>query len=749
MLAGSSDDNPYVGPRPFSQDESHRFFGREREARDIASLIIANRSLLIYSQSGVGKTSLINAKVIPLLEAKRCKVLPLARLQGHLPNTIEPGEIANRYVFNTLANDRFMQWVGETDPHALIQTSLATFLQRRPRPVSPDGRPYLRVLIFDQFEEIFGLHEERWPDRKGFFQQVREALEDDTLLRIILIMREDFLAQLDPYVAILPDKLRSSFRLERLRQEAALAAVTGPLDSTSCTFAPGVAEKLVEKLLEIQVRDEKGQIVKVSGEFIEPVQLQSVCYDLWRNLRPGTTLITEEHIENLNVDRVLETFFGQAVRAASERAEIHENRLRQWCRSNLITATETRNLVHGDSVRINGVSPATMAAALAEMEAHHVIRSEWRAGAHWYELTHDRLIKPIIESIEMWNNTLIHHFQEADTLIRKARHLLGRKGPTPEDYRKALEHAENAYRISLDIDDAWGMIQALDLSGDIHRAGKRDDEALAAYDEALRIAAQNDDELEQANQLIIISEFFRSQKRNEEALAAYVEAVSLTDRLGNAELTISLYLEIGNIYHELEDYDGAVDSFTDLLQLESNSITDEERAAAFGGRAAAYWYAERYEEAVADYTKAIELDDGRSSYCHGRGSVLAEMAHYEAAVEDLEKATESWWENSDPIGLAYAHNGLGLAYAGMRQYKRAAQSFERSIAGSPQNAFVYYNRALMHEWMGNPRKAMADYQRSLTMQDPTLSPRKRTRAASRLAALGQGKATFTPGTVME
>jgi hypothetical protein len=48
-------DNPYVGPRTFTRQESDRFFGREREARELFSLVVSERLVLFYAQSGAGK----------------------------------------------------------------------------------------------------------------------------------------------------------------------------------------------------------------------------------------------------------------------------------------------------------------------------------------------------------------------------------------------------------------------------------------------------------------------------------------------------------------------------------------------------------------------------------------------------------------------------------------------------------------------------------------------------------------------
>ena len=58
-------DNPYVGPRTFTRQERDRFFGREREANDLFSLVVSERLVLFYAQSGAGKSSLINTRLIP------------------------------------------------------------------------------------------------------------------------------------------------------------------------------------------------------------------------------------------------------------------------------------------------------------------------------------------------------------------------------------------------------------------------------------------------------------------------------------------------------------------------------------------------------------------------------------------------------------------------------------------------------------------------------------------------------------
>jgi hypothetical protein len=123
--------------------------------------------------------------------------------------------------------------------------------------------PAPRALVIDQYEELFMLYPERWPQRAEVFDQLSEALEQDPLLRIVLAIREDYIAQLDPYASRLPRRLRTRMRLEPLRRPAALAAVAMPLAGESRSFAPGVAERLVDDLLKVRIHTLRDESIDV------------------------------------------------------------------------------------------------------------------------------------------------------------------------------------------------------------------------------------------------------------------------------------------------------------------------------------------------------------------------------------------------------------------------------------------------------------------------------------------------------
>src|ERR1700756_3743851 len=73
---------PYVGPVSFRPEDEPIFFGREHEADDLISLVVAYPVTLLYAASGAGKTSLINAKLLPALRERDATVLGPARVTG-------------------------------------------------------------------------------------------------------------------------------------------------------------------------------------------------------------------------------------------------------------------------------------------------------------------------------------------------------------------------------------------------------------------------------------------------------------------------------------------------------------------------------------------------------------------------------------------------------------------------------------------------------------------------------------------
>ena len=391
-------ENPYVGPRPFERGGKARFFGRDSEANALVSLVIAHQSLVLFAESGAGKTSLLNAQVVPMLEDEGFEALPFARVQGPPVAGVRSEDIDNIYIFHTL-----LGWSDQDcQPLDVARQSLSDFLADKPHPEDGFGQRQPRVLIFDQFEELFTTFPERWQDREGFFTQISRALQDEPLLHVVFSMREDFVAELETYADLVPRRFGPRFHLERMRPGQALDAVQGPLAGTGRQFTPEAAEHLVSELRKVRVQSFAGQTISVTGEYVEPVQLQVVCQNLWQDLPAGVTTIDRQHLQQFgNVSQALATFYERAIRQATQKMQVKEEELRDWFDQKLITPAGTRGTVYRGAQETGGI----LNEAIDVLEDMHIIRGEFRAGARWFELTHDRLIEPIQESNRAWRES--------------------------------------------------------------------------------------------------------------------------------------------------------------------------------------------------------------------------------------------------------------------------------------------------------------------------------------------------------
>src|SRR5215211_5051316 len=97
-----SEQNPYVGARTFEPEERDLFFGREREAFDLLSLVVSDRLVLFYAQSGAGKSSLINTRLIPgLRDEGDFKIFTVGRIRR---DEVAGDAAKNIYIYNLLTS---------------------------------------------------------------------------------------------------------------------------------------------------------------------------------------------------------------------------------------------------------------------------------------------------------------------------------------------------------------------------------------------------------------------------------------------------------------------------------------------------------------------------------------------------------------------------------------------------------------------------------------------------------------------
>ena len=400
--------NPYVGPHAFQKGE--RIYGRDREIRELLDLLIAERIVLLHSPSGAGKSSLVQAGLLPLLEEENFEVLPIVRVNLEPPAHFANSPKFNRYVFSVILS------LEETLPEAdqkpvdqLAAFSLAEYLEQRTNEDDTSGG---LVLIFDQFEEVLTTQSADQTGKFEFFQQVGDALRDRSRWALFSI-REDYVAALSPYVRPLPTRLANRYRLDLLGTHAAHQAVQEPAKTAGSKFQDKAAHKLIDDLRRVLVQRPDGSLEEQLGPFIEPVQLQVVCYRLWSQLTSYAEQITLEHLASIgNVDDSLADYYAEKVYEIAGRSKVGERAVRQWIEQQLITEGGFRGQVLMGKEQSAGLDNN----AIRLLVNAHLVRGEKRRGATWFELSHDRLINPVRQNNINWSLTHLSLLQRQATL---------------------------------------------------------------------------------------------------------------------------------------------------------------------------------------------------------------------------------------------------------------------------------------------------------------------------------------------
>ncbi len=425
-------ENPYVGPRSFKTGE--KMYGRDRELQDLLNLLIAERIVLLYSPSGAGKSSLIHAGLIEQLRKEGFRPLPVMRVSLQ-PENMPSG--ANRYLLSAKLSleehdDELATDAQRTNnAESLAAISLAEYLDQRPKTgdgfgISADEE----VLIFDQFEEVLTLDSIDTAAKQEFFKQVGEALRNRSRWALFA-MREEYRAALDPYLRFIPNGLSATFRLDLLGIQEARDAIQKPARDAGVDFTSEAADKLVNDLRKVLVAGPDGKVAEAPGLYVEPVQLQVVCRNLWmkwkERLAANTgkltdpTRITLAHLDEVgDVNNALGDYYSLCVGEAAKQSGVTEREIRDWVGTTLITASGIRGQVLEDPHKGAGLDKA----AIDALKNDYLVRPEQRRGVIWYELAHDRLIEPVTTNNQKWFEQNLSTFQKQAALWA-SRHRIG------------------------------------------------------------------------------------------------------------------------------------------------------------------------------------------------------------------------------------------------------------------------------------------------------------------------------------
>ena len=225
-------ENPYVGLVPFGEDDTDWFFGRDREQRIIGANLRSSRLTLLYGASGVGKSSVLLAAVVPALRAVVAE--ERAARESADPDNRRPVRFAVA-VFGSWRDapldglkaavaasveEATGEPVAPWTPETPLREAFASWL----------GPVRNLLVVLDQFEEYFLYHPHE--DGPGTFAGELVDVVNDPDLRVnfLISLREDGLAKLDRFKGRIPGLFDNYLRVGHLDLEAARRAIEGPRD---------------------------------------------------------------------------------------------------------------------------------------------------------------------------------------------------------------------------------------------------------------------------------------------------------------------------------------------------------------------------------------------------------------------------------------------------------------------------------------------------------------------------------------
>ncbi len=260
----------------YTREDKNIFFGRDSETEDIFRKFYSGKLLLVYGKSGTGKSSIINCGLVSRIPDEDIFTI-----------NIRSGSKAYENFVSTIKKCSNAKQV---DPYNILED----IFYEQSKPVA---------LIFDQFEEVFILSDS--VEREKLVGALNEILKSRLKINIVLIIREEYLADLTEFEPIIPGLLGNRIRIEKINKSSAKEAIIKPCQACNVGIEDGLADLVLEQL-------------GWQSEGVELTWLQILMDKLYRTAikrDPENPIIRNEDLTNLGrIGNVLSDFLDEQLR---------------------------------------------------------------------------------------------------------------------------------------------------------------------------------------------------------------------------------------------------------------------------------------------------------------------------------------------------------------------------------------------------------------------------------------------------
>nr|WP_223185531.1 hypothetical protein [Streptomyces sp. CBMA152] len=242
---------PYRGLASYRQQDARWFFGRER-SRDalVAQLRAAEKTgglVMLVGASGAGKSSLLNAGLVPALrnDGPSDEKSPARQVLQLVPGADPLGELTRRIPELAPVVSATTEPGTPLFAHAVREAVTAWARRETSSPAAP-------VVIVDQFEETFTLCSDE-ASRRTFVQLLHAACTpsvpgEPAPMRVVLGIRADFYERCLGYPELADALQHRHMVLGPLTTAELREAVTGPAKAVGMELEPGLAELIVREV---------------------------------------------------------------------------------------------------------------------------------------------------------------------------------------------------------------------------------------------------------------------------------------------------------------------------------------------------------------------------------------------------------------------------------------------------------------------------------------------------------------------